>query len=366
MWNRVRALVVKELLALWKDRKVRFVLLVPPLVQTLVFSYAATFEVRNVALAVWNEDRGPRAHELIARFEGSPAFVRVADIERPAEAAAMIAGRRALAVLHVGQTFSADLAAGRPAGVQLIIDGGRSSTALTIQGYAAAILAEFNREVLGPAAPRAETVLRAWFNPNLDSQWFIVPGLVALLTVVVTMLITALSVARERELGTFEQLLVTPLTPVEIILGKTVPALIVGFVQASAILLVAVVWFRIPFAGSLALLYAAVGVFLLSAIGIGLAISSLCNTQQQAILGVFMYLAPAIVLSGFATPIANMPAWCQWLTYGNPLRYMLILARGIFLRDLPAALAWAQLWPMALIGAVTLVLAAWLFRRRLG
>lgn len=367
MGRRILALIVKEFLALWKDPKTRLILVVPPLIQIILFSHAATFEVTNVALGVWSEDAARPAREIVTRFETSPAFRRVATLDNPAAAAEALSSERVKAVLHIGQTFSADVLAGRPARAQLLLDGRRSNTALIVQSYALAIVDGYNQERARARGIHAGLDLetRAWFNPNFDSQWFILPGLTVLLTIVATLLVTALSVARERELGTFEQLLVTPLRPLELLIGKTVPGLVIGVVEASAIAAVAVVFFQIPFRGSLLLFQASSVVFVLSVIGIGLMISAIAKTQQQAILGVFMYLAPAIILSGFATPIANMPGWAQTLTLFNPIRYMLVLARGVFLEDLSWVLAWDQLWPMAAIGIVTLGYATWLFTRKL-
>jgi len=259
------------------------------------------------------------------------------------------------------------VAAGRPARVQLLLDGRRSNSALIIQNYAATIVEGFNREhaPAGAAGAGLEIQTRAWFNPNFESRWFILPGLAVLLTMVATMLITALSVARERELGTFDQLLVTPLRPMEILAGKTIPALCVGFIEATVIEAIAVIAYGVPFVGHVALFNVGIVLFVLSAIGIGLVISSIAKTQQQAILGVFLLLSPFTVLSGFATPIANMPQWCQLLTYVNPIRYMVELSRGVFLRDLTWTLAWDLLWPMMAIAAVTLGYATWLFDRKL-
>lgn len=363
--QRIWALVVKEFLAIWKDRRSRLVLVVPPIIQTLVFAYAATYDVTAVPLGLWIEDGGGRASELVQRFADSSAFHPAASFARPQDVADAITEQKVVAVLHIGQNFSADLAAGRPAEAQLVIDGRRSNTALIVQSYAAAIVAAY--DAAHSAAPGHVAVeLRAWFNPTLESRWFILPGLVVALSIVATMLITALSLARERELGTFEQLLVTPLRPLEILVGKTVPGLVIGFVEANLIIAVAVFWFGVPFVGQLALMHLSLLLFLLSAIGIGLAISAVAQTQQQAILGVFLFLAPAIVLSGFATPIANMPQWCQWLTLINPIRYMLVLSRGLFLRDLAFAQVWPELWPMTVIGLVAMAFATWLFGRRLG
>jgi ABC-2 type transport system permease protein len=369
VWNRIRALITKEFIAVWSDKKSRFIIIVPPIVQLLVFGYAATFDVDHVTTAIYNQDGGLASRELVARFEGSPTFDVVARLDHEAEIAEVVDPKIASLVVHVGQTFSRDLIAHRPAKVQLVVDGRESNTALIILGYASRIIAEFNREWLslhGEPQPPASLVVRAWFNPNLLSRWFIVPGIVALLTLVVTTVVTALTVARERELGTFEQLLVTPFRPFEILVGKAVPPLVIGLVGGSVIILIAVLWFKVPFRGELALLYAGLFVYILAVIGVGLMISSISRTQQQAILGAFLFIVPAVILSGFATPIANMPPIIQDLTLVDPMRYFLIIVRGIFLEGLPARLVFDLLWPMALIAAFTLSGAAWLFRHRLG
>lgn len=366
MLRRVFALMVKEMLLLWKDRRMRTVVLMPPIIQVLVFSFAATFEVRNVPIGIWDEDGTSESRELVRRFTDSSAFRLAGYIDNPTTVQDWINSQYATAILHIGSRFAADLAGNRPANVQLILDGRRSNVALIVQNYSAAIVAAYNRERLGTlarAGPQVE--LRAWFNPNLDSRWYILPGLNALVVMVMTMLVTALSVARERELGTFDQLLVTPLRPVEILLGKVSPALIIGIAESFAILCLAVFVFHVPFRGSLLWFGTGFAVFLLSAIGVGLAISALAMTQQQAILGVFMFLAPAIILSGFATPIANMPAWCQALSTLNPIRYMIELNRSLYLRDPDLPVILHLIWPMALIGTIMLSSATLLFRRRL-
>jgi len=363
----IRALVVKEFLVVWKDLRSRFVLIGPPLVQLVVFGYAATYDLQDVAFAVYNEDGSATSRELVARFEGSPMFRRVPDVTRNQGIAETIDSRRAQLVLHVGPTFARDLRASPPAAVQLVIDGRNSNTALLLLGYANQIVDAWNREWLrdhGRPQPPGRLEVRAWFNPNLHSRWFIVPGIVALLTLVVTLVVTALSVARERELGTFDQLLVTPLRPIDILVGKALTPLMIGLVEGTVIVAAAVLWFRVPFLGSFVLLYGALALFLLAAIGVGLMISSVVRTQQQAILGAFLFLVPSIVLSGFATPIANMSVVVQPLTYVNPMRYFLIVVRGLFLQGMPVELVAPQLWPMALIAAVSLAAAGWLFRHR--
>jgi len=370
MHARLRALVVKELLAVLRDPRSRIVLLGPPLFQLFLFAYAATFEVEEAALAILNDDRGAESRELIARFTASDGFRPVKLLTHARQIAPTIDSQEAVAVLRLGPTFAADLKApDREAQVQLIVDGRRSNTALVLLGYAGEIVTGYAREAAaanGLDGPPAELISRAWFNPQLDSQWFIVPGLVGTLTLVVTVVVAGLTVARERELGTFERLMVTPLRPWEILIGKTLPAFLIGFLEGVLIVTIAVGWFEVPLRGSLPLLFASLAVYLLAATGVGLMISAYARTQQQAIVGSFLFLMPAVILSGFATPIANMPEFIQVLTYADPLRYMLVILRGLFLQDLPADLVLAQLWPMALIAALAMTIATWLFRRRVG
>jgi drug efflux transport system permease protein len=368
MWNRIVALIVKELLAVWQDKKSRVVIVVPPLLQLVVFGYAASYDLNRVAIAIVNEDMGVLSREFVARFEGSPTFDIVARPAREADIRRLVDTRQVKLVVRIDQTFSRDLLAGRPARVQLVVDGRESNSALIVLGYASRIVADFNAEWLrahGGALPPATLVVRSWFNPNLESRWFFIPGILALLTLVVTMVVTALSVAREREVGTFEQLLVAPFRPIEILIGKAVPALLIGLGEGTLIILLAVLWFEVPLRGDIPLLYLGLFIYLLAVVGVGLMISSVCRTQQQAILGAFLFVVPAVILSGFATPIANMPPLIQDITLVNPMRYFLVIVRGTFLEGLPAAFAVGLIWPMAVIAVVTLAGAAWMFRHRL-
>jgi ABC-2 type transport system permease protein len=368
MLLRILALIHKEFLALLKDPKSRMVLVVPPLIQLLVFGYAASFDLKQVPYAVYNEDRGIASRDLLAGFAGAPAFSQVAALHSEEEIAPLVDARRVLVVIHLRPTFSADLLSGRPAPVQVVIDGRNSNTAMIALDYVRSIVDRFNDQWVaahGLQGPPARLETRAWFNPNLESRWFFVPGIIGILTLMVTMLVTALTVAREREQGTFDQLLVTPLRPGEILVGKTVPGLVIGIIQATAILLVATLWFKVPFLGSLPAFYGGLILFLLSGVGAGLLISALSATQQQGLLGAFLFMVPAVILSGFATPIANMPRAVQIITYVDPLRYFLVILRQVFLEGAGMDILLGQFWPMALIGAVGLLLAGWLFRHRM-
>jgi len=368
MWRRIFSLTIKEFLALLKDKRSRTVIIAPPIIQLIIFAYAATYDLNHVSYAVFNEDAGYASRQFLSQLEGSPTFHLAAILESDARIAPTLDNKEALMILHIGPDFTRNLLRNRPARLQVIVDGRDSNTALVVLGYMRTILIRFNESwnhSRGRALPGAQLNIRAWFNPNLESRWFIVPGIVGLLTLVVTTLVTALSVAREREAGTFDQLLVTPIRPVEILLGKTLPGIAIGIVEASFIILIAVTWFQVPLRGSLVALYSGLFLFLLSTIGVGLMISSIALTQQQGLLGAFLFIVPSIILSGFATPIANMPPFVQGLTLLNPLRYFLIILRSVFLEGADPALLWPQYWPMALIGLVNLTAASLLFRRRL-
>jgi ABC-2 type transport system permease protein len=368
MFQRILALVRKEFLALLKDPKSRMVLIVPPLIQLLVFGYAATFDLKEVPYAVYNEDHGQASRDLLARFSGAASFQQVAELHSEGEIAPLVDVRKVLVVIHLGPHFSADLLAGKPAPMQVIVDGRNSNTAMIGLNYVRSVVNRFNDDWIaahGQQGPPARLVMRAWFNPNLESRWFFIPGIIGMLTLVVTMLVTALTIAREREQGTFDQLLVTPLRPGEILLGKTVPGFVIGIIQATLILLVATLWFKVPFLGSLAAFYFGLALFLISGVGTGLLISSLAATQQQGLLGAFLFMVPAVILSGFATPIDNMPELVQTLTLADPLRYFLVILRKVFLEGAGFGLLLDQFWPMAVIGAVSMILASWLFRHRM-
>jgi len=368
MIPRLLALILKELLAIVGDTRSRTIIMVPPFVQTLVFGFAATYDLSDVPYAVLNEDRGPVARELLSDFEGSPTLRLEALFDDESQIAEMIDSRQVLMVVRIPPDFSSDVLRGGTGSVQLIVDGRNSNTAMLAQSYVESIITGFDARWLAEhagRAPPATIITRAWFNQNLRTQWFFVPGIIGLLSLVVTTMVTALSVAREREMGTFDQLLVTPLRPVEILIGKVIPGLLIGFFEATIVVVLAVYLFRVPFRGDLLTLYVGIACFLLSAIGVGLAISSISVTMQQGLLGAFMFLVPSVILSGFTTPIANMPVVVQKLTLMNPLRYFVVVLRGVFLEGATLPMLTDQLWPMLLIGAVSLVAAAMLLRRRM-
>jgi ABC-2 type transport system permease protein len=367
-WGRILALTRKELLAILKDPRTRFSLVIPPLLQCLIYGYVATYDLNDVPYAVLDQDRSAASRDLLAGLDGSGAFRRVANLSRAADIAGMIDERKALLVIQIEPDFARRLMSGQPTDVQVIADGRNSNTAGTAMGYVSSIVERFNadwRAEHNQGSPPVRLNTRAWYNPNLETRWHMIPALLGTLTLLETLLLTGLSVAREREQGTFDQLLVTPFRPVEIMVGKAVPPMLVGIMQATLVLFVAQLWFEIPFAGSFVTLYFALTVFLLAASGMGLLLSSVAATMQQAMLYSFMLIMPFALLSGLTTPISSMPELLQYFTLINPLRYAIEMSHRVYLEGAGLHLLWPQLWPLAVISAVTLSAASWMFRHRL-
>lgn len=366
--HRMWALTKKELLAVLKDKVARMSLLVPPVVQAFIFGYAATYDLNHVQYAVLDQDRSSTSRELLAKLDGSGLFERIGDLRSEAEIRSYIDAGRALVVLQINQDFERRLLAGQAADVQLIADGRNSNTAGTAVGYVNSIVESFNDDwhaTHGQQRPSLSIATRAWYNPNLESRWNMIPSMIGMLTLLQTLILTAMSVAREREQGTFDQLLVTPFRPFEIMVGKAMPSIFIGLMQATGILLVGQLWFHIPFAGSFFTLYAGLLLFILAAVGIGLQVSAISQNMQQAMLTSFFFMVPFAMLSGMTTPIVDMPKPVQWFTYINPLRYAIDFTQRVYLEGAGLGLLWYDLWPLALIATITLTGASWMFRHRL-
>ena len=366
MGYRLWTLIVKELQSLLRDRQGRLLLIMPVLIQVLVFPFSSTLEVKNSTLAVLNQDSGAASVELIQRLASTGAFSHVLLVHGDQALREAIDEQRALLALRFPEDFSRRLAAGRTAPLQALIDGRRSNAAQIAFGYVQTVVTGYVDDQLAArgAAPPSAVVVQNLYNPNLEYRWFVLPSLVAIITTIGAMIVTALSLAREREEGTFEQLLVSPLTPGLIMVGKAVPALIVSMIQGSIIAAAAVWGYGVPFTGSLWLLYGAMLCYGLSLVGFGLLISSVCATQQQAFLGVFSFMVPAVVLSGYLAPVENMPALLRYLSFIDPLRHFIVIVKGLFLKQFDAALVWPSLWPLLLIAVLTLATAYTVFRRR--
>lgn len=366
--GRIPSLIIKEILALFRDPKSRIVLIGPPILQLIVFSFAATLEVKNVSLAVLNQDPGRHGYEIIQRLNGSRTFRHLRFVQRETDLQLLMDEQKVIAALRIPADFSRRIEAGGTASLQVILDGRRSNAAQIVNAYIAQLVLGYEQEVrrLQHAGTAATVVIaRSWFNANQLYLWFTVPSLVGILAMLISLIITALSVARERELGTFDQLLVSPLTPIEILIGKTIPALIIGLAEGLLVLAVGVTVLGIPFTGSLWLLIFALLVFVMAIAGVGLFISAVAKTQQQAILGAFIFMVPAVTLSGFAAPIENMPAWLQAASWINPLKHFLVTVKGLYLKDMSAYEVWTNTWPLIIIAMFTLSLAGWFFTRRL-
>src|SRR6266404_2876616 len=365
---RILALTRKELLAVLKDSRSRMSLLIPPVVQALLFGYAATYDLNHVAYAALDQDHTAASRRLLAGLDGSGVFERVANLQRATDIGSWIDARRALLIVQIDPQFERRLMSGKTADIQVIADGRNSNTAGTAMSYVNSIVQQFNSSWghdHGLAAPPVQIAARAWYNPNLETRWFMIPGMIGTLPLIQTLMLTAMSVAREREQGTFDQLLVTPFRPFEIMAGKALPSMLVGITQATGVFLVAQLWFRIPFAGSIVTLFLGLLMFLLAAIGIGLLLSAVAATMQQAMLSALLFIMPFSLLSGLTTPVSNMPSVLQYFTSINPLRYAIDIARRVYLEGVGLPLLTHDLWPLALIATVTLSGAAWMFGHRI-
>ncbi|WP_300785941.1 ABC transporter permease [uncultured Desulfovibrio sp.] len=369
-WRRFAAIVRKELFVLMSNRVSRVMLIVPPLMQIVVFGWAATLEVRNVDVAVLRHDAGRLSTEVLHRLRGSPTFRHILFVDSEAALRQTVEEERALLALVFPQDFSRRAAAGEAAVVQVILDGRRSNAAQIAAYYLQTLLQDVGAQTpRGQAAatsvtPQLQVAGRCWFNPNLEFQWFFLPNLIGMLSFMLGLVVTGLSVAREREVGTFDQLLVSPATPTEIALAKLMPGCLVGLAHGTIFLLITVFGFGVPLTGSVCLLYAAIFVFALASGGMGLMVSSLSATQQQAFLGAFSVGVPCILLSGAVTPVINMPPFLQHASQFNPVAHFTVLVQGVFLKDISLAAAAVSLGKIACIALVCVSVAVWMFRRR--
>src|SRR5664280_1385633 len=371
-FERLRHMIRKEFIQVFRNSKMRAIVLVMPLVQSMVFGYAVTTDVKQVATAIYDQAETPESRDLIDRFIHSGYFSVKMMIRSDREIDELIDHGKVSAIICIPPDFSSKIAAGTTAAVQIIVDGTDSNTAGVVLSYAGNIVRNEAIEILRkqtgslvrePVGVNLQT--RAWFNENLTSRNFYVPGVIAVIVMLVTLLLTSMLVVREKELGTMEQIVVTPITPFEFILGKTMPSIILGFANMILVTLICVFWFDIPVRGSIITLFVANGFYLMTTIGIGLLISTVSETQQQAMMSTFFFYLPAVLLSGFMFPIANMPEVVQALTYLNPLRYFLIIIRGIFLKGVGVAVLWPQILALFFLGSLVLTLAVKKFRKNL-
>ncbi len=372
-FERIKRMLVKEFIHIFRDPKMKGVIFLMPIIQAMVFGYAVTTDVRNVATAVIDLDNSTASRELVARFEHSGYFNVLAHLQNESQVREVLDRGTVRAVLRLDKGFEKELRAGRSAQLQVLLDGTDSNTAGIVLDYSARIAGEFSQAILikrisqlkgafhRPAGVNIQA--RAWFNENLESRNFYVPGVIAILVMLITLMLTSMAVVREKEVGTMEQIMVTPITPTEFILGKSLPFALIGFVDVIVITLIGVFWFGVPIRGDLMLLFFATGLYLMTTLGVGLLISTVSETQQQAMMSTFFFYFPAVLLSGFMFPIANMPEPIQWLTVLNPLRYFLVIIRGIFLKGVGSSVLWPQMLALALMGVLTLWAASRRFQK---
>jgi ABC-2 type transport system permease protein len=374
--ERLHQILIKEFIHLFRDRRARFLLIAPPLLQMLIFGYAASYEVNRVSTAVLDYDHSQESREFLGRFSASSRFQVREVLHSESQIPSLLDHRQVVLVLQIRPGFAELLRKGQTAPVQAVLDGTDSNTALIAVGYVHQIanrfardyqlqLAERLRPALATLAPSIELQERPWYNANLESRWFFVPGVIGTLVLVTVMNLTAFAVVREREIGTLEQLMVTPISPTELIIGKTLPFLLVGLATVIFVGTLGSWWFEVPFRGNIFVLLLGATLFLSSALGVGLLISTVCETQQQAFAISFFYISPAITLSGFGYPITSMPTALQWLTNLDPLRFFLVVLRGTFIKGVGLEVLWPQMVAMALLGAGTLTLATLRFHKTL-
>ncbi len=363
MLHRLFCLIRKELQALLNNKQGRLMLIMPVILQTAIFPFAATLEVRNSSLGLYDEDQSAQSIELVQRLAQAAAFTHLVPLTSGGALQQAIDNQSVLIGVHIPADFSRRLQNNQDGQVQIIIDGRRSNSGQIASGYASQIIQQYQQDTQGN--PPARWVTRRIYNPNLEFKWHVLPSLVAIITTIGCLIVTALSVAREREEGTFDQLLVSPLTAGWIMAGKAVPGIMVAVGQGCIVALAARFVFHLPFAGSLSLLMAGMVCYGLALAGIGLFISSFCSTQQQAFIGVFSFTVPAVILSGYISPVENMPQVFQWLAAIDPLTHFIVLLKGVFLKGFDWSAAWSLLWPLLAIAGVTLSLALAMFRRHI-
>ena len=376
MLGRLKQMLIKELIQVVRDKRTRFILIGPPIIQMLVFGYAATFEIHNVSTVVVDLDHSQESRELVSRFTSSPYFDVQRQLTNASQAHDLIDQGKTTLALEIDAGFAQKLRKGETAPLQVIVDATNSNTALIASAYVSQIALGFARQAqqeriyqiapqLIDQIPSLELEQRPWYNPDLSSRWFFVPGVIGSLTTLLVITLTSFAVVREREIGTLEQIMVTPIRPVEFILGKTLPFFLIGLFDAMLIGAVGTFWFQIPFRGHLSVLLSGAVIFLICMLGMALLISTVSSTQQQAMVTSFFVIMPTITFSGFGFPISAMPQWMQTFSYAIPLRYFLVVLRGTYLKGVGIDVLWPQMAAMAGIGLCVLTLAILRFQKTL-
>ena len=376
MLGRLKQMLIKEFIQVFRDKRTRFILIGPPIIQMMVFGYAATYEIRHVPTAVLDLDHSQESRDLVSRFTSSPYFVVQRQLTDTRQLGDLIEQGKITVGLEIDAGFAQKLRSGQTAPLQVIVDATNSNTALIASGYISQIALgfaqEYQRDRIARIAPQlmemmpsVQLAARPWYNPGLSSRWFFVPGIIGSLTLVLVITLTAFAVVREREIGTLEQIMVTPIRPGEFILGKTLPFFLIGVFDMTLIAVVGSLWFQVPFRGHVWVLATGAVLFLLCMLGVGLLISTVSSTQQQAMVTSFFFIMPAITFSGFGFPISTMPQWMQDFSYLIPLRYFLIVIRGTYLKGAGMEILWPQMAAMAVLGVALLTGAILRFHKAL-
>ena len=375
MFERIRAILIKEFKQIFRDPRMKTTIFLGPVIQLLIFGYAATTDITYIPTAIYDLDNTRESRDLTREFTYSKYFVVQNNITTDQEQKDLIDKAKVNVVLRFNRGFARDLNSGKGATVQMIVDGSDSNTAGVILSYANTIIQRYSYKVLKNEAaiylkqaefPSVDLRDRAWFNDNLVSRNYYLPGVIAMIVTIMTLLLSSMAIVREKEIGTMEQLIVSPIRPFELILGKLAPFAVIALAQVIMITTVGVLWFHVPIRGSLVFLFISTLIYLLTSLGFGLLISTVSATQQEAMMSVFLFYFPALLLSGFAYPIANMPQIIQYVTVLNPLRYFLVILRGIFLKGAGIEILWPQLAALLVMGICVLAISSMRFQKRLG
>ncbi len=383
-WGRIVEIIKKEFRQALREPRMRVLLVGPPILQLIIFGFAVNLDVENSPIGWMDNDRTPASRNLRETFEGSEYFAVTAYPETDLEVQRLLDRGDVRAVVRVLPGFGRDLARGRETAVQILVDGTNSNTAAIVSNYIGRVVGQYSREIMrqqqrdllarrsaidpNPArllVPGLDVQPRVWFNPHLYSRFYFVPGVIVNIVGLVTIMLTAMSIVREKELGTMEQLMVTPIRPMELMLGKLLPFALVGILEVILVTSAALLVFRVPFRGSAVMLLASALLFLMTTLGVGLFLSTISGTQQQAMMASFFFFLPSFMLSGFAFPIRNMPVVVQWLTYANPVRYFIEIVRGVFLKGVGVEILWPQMLALLVYGVLILVFSALRFHKRL-
>ena len=375
MFERAVAILVKEFKQIFRDPRMKTVIFITPLIQIILFGYAANKDINYVPTAIFDRDNTVESRELLRRFTYSKYFVPEHYINSERQQNEILDKGQATVVIHIDRGFGRDLNAGKDAQVQLAFDGTDSNTAMIVMGYANTIVGNYRYDLAKEEAetsgkisnvPKIDLRDRAWFNGNLISRNYYLPGVIATIVTMMSLLLTAMAIVKEKEIGTMEQLIVSPLRPIELIVGKLLPFAVIALIQITLITILGVLWFHIPLKGNLFFLLFSTCIYLFTTLGIGLFISTISSTQQEAMMSVFLFYMPTVLLSGFAYPINNMPQVIQWFTFFNPLRYFMVVIRSIFLKGVGIEILWVQLLPLLIIGLFVITLSTLRFRKSLG